>query len=210
MTTVEAIAREAFDAVAAEITDAVHDCTVTDGATEYEGRAVVAKESPSAEFPKFTPSASASMIVLEGLAGSPADGWELTIGAVDWLVIRVVDIVQAGGLYTVQAVKTADMWNASVSIQSKTRTADGMGGFAVSWSNPSAVDCYLEGIGGAERWQAMRVAPGNRWRCIIAYQAGVSAGQRAVIGSNVYNIEAAVDMGGRGVWLEMTLGEGQP
>jgi head-tail adaptor len=54
----------------------------------------------------------------------------------------------------------------------------------------------------------MRVSAGNRWRCIVKYQAGVSADNRAVIGSATYNIESAVDMGGRGVWLELTISEG--
>lgn len=207
MTTVSAIALKAFNGIAAKLTGVVQDCSVTDGVTTYTGRAIFSRSQPSSEFTKYTPGSTAYKVVLEGLGGAPADGWSIAAND-DWLIIRVVDVVQAGELFTAMAVKESDLWNASVSLQSKTKTADGMGGFTEAWNSHTAVSCYLEGIGGAERWQAMRTSAGNRWRCIIAYQSGVTEAMRAVIGGKTYAIEAVQDMSGRGKWLELILTDG--
>lgn len=207
MTTVNAIALKAFNGVAAKITGVVQDCNVTDGVTTHAGRVIFSRPAPPAEVTKYTPSSTAYRAILQGLGGAPADGWTIEADA-DWLILKVVDVVQAGGVFIASAVKESDMWNASVSLQAETRTANGSGGFTRTWSNPAAVPCYLEGMGGAERWQGMRVAPGNRWRCIIAYQAGVTSAMRAVISGAQYKIESVQDMSGRGKWLELVLSEG--
>jgi len=210
MATIASIAAKALDKVALKVTDAAHSATITDGTTTSTGRAVVDKLTPSKEFSKFSAGESAQLILLEGFDTSPADGWSLTFNSRDYLVIRVQDILAAGSLFYVQAIAEADLYNVQASIQALTKTPDGMGGNTEAWSTPDAVGGYLEGLSGSEKWQAMRVSPDNRYRLIIAYQVGVTAADRVLIGSKYYGIESVMDMSGRGVWLELTPTEGAP
>lgn len=121
MTTVEAIAKAAFDAVAADITDAILDVTVTritqgaynvstgvyaETTTTQTGRAVLDTVKPVADlFPAHVRGPKDQLFIIEGITAL-REGDEITIGATDYAVAAVQDIVGAGSLfYAIAQVK---------------------------------------------------------------------------------------------------------
>lgn len=124
-TTVAAIADKAFDAVAAKITGVIQTFTITRTAqgaydasagtytttvTTDTGRALndTGSFEPNAAlrdlFPDYVAGPGETMFWLEGLDTIvPKEGDKLTIDGTDRDIIRVGDIVGAGGLYAVIA-----------------------------------------------------------------------------------------------------------
>jgi hypothetical protein len=116
MTTVAEIAREAFDAVAAEITDAIHPATLTretQGAyntttgsyatttTTQTGRVVVDTVKPVQDvFPEYVAGPGDELILIEGMT-SAKENDELTFAGLTRIVRQAQDIVAAGSLFYV-------------------------------------------------------------------------------------------------------------
>jgi hypothetical protein len=114
MTTVADIADAAFDAVADDITDAVHAATVTTTAqgaynaatgaysetdSEETGRAVFANERPVRDiFPDYQVGPGDQLLLVEGVT-SLAEGNAVTINSVEYVVRAVQDIAGAGALF---------------------------------------------------------------------------------------------------------------
>lgn len=120
MTTVAEIAADAFDGVAAEITDVILSATITksvpgpydiatgtyaEAMTDYSGRAVVATETPVTDyFPEYVVGPSDVLVFLEGFQVAPAEGDDLSLSGHDDRVIRSVgDIVGVGTFFAVVA-----------------------------------------------------------------------------------------------------------
>lgn len=119
MTTIAAIAAEAFTAVSAELTDVIKSCTVTRttqgeydaDAGEYEtttssqtGRALIDQSTPISDiFPAYVVGPKDTMIWLEGLATAPLENDTVTIGGTTRIITAVGDVVGAGGLFSVVA-----------------------------------------------------------------------------------------------------------
>lgn len=121
MTTVAAIARDAFNAVAAQITDAILDVTVTritqgaynvttgayaETTSTQTGRAVLDTVKPVQDlFPAYVRGPKDQLFLIEGIT-TLREGDELTIGATTYAVAAVQDIVGAGSLfYAIAQVK---------------------------------------------------------------------------------------------------------
>lgn len=118
MTTVAAIAREAFDAVAAEITDAVHAATLTrtirgtynattgvyaTTVATQTGRAVVDTTTPARDiFPEYVVGAGEELILVEGMT-SAKENDALTFAGRTRVVLQAQDIAAAGRLFYVLA-----------------------------------------------------------------------------------------------------------
>lgn len=114
MTTIATIADEALDAVAADITDAVHTAVVTrvaNGAynfttgayaetpTETTGRGVLATERPIRDvFPNHIIGPKDQLWLLEGFT-SVLEGDDVAINSVDYKVAAVQNIGGAGTLF---------------------------------------------------------------------------------------------------------------
>ena len=114
-TTVTAIAGAAFDAVAAAITDAVQDVTLTkttrsdydtksgsyiEADTAITGRGVLDTVKPVRDvFPNWVTGPKDQLWLLEGLSSAPAEGDKLTVGSADYRVAAAQDIVGAGSLF---------------------------------------------------------------------------------------------------------------
>lgn len=119
MTTVAAIAAEAFDAVEDEFSDVIQACTLTrtaqgayDPATgEYDttatqatGRALVATETPITDvFPDYVAGPGDVLIYLEGLSIDPAENDSLLVGSTTRTVTKAGDIVGVGTFFAVVA-----------------------------------------------------------------------------------------------------------
>jgi len=121
MTTVAAISTEAFDAVAAAVTDAIHGVTLSyvtrgtyDPATgAYPavttpitgGRGVLDVSKPIADiFPGYVAGPSEKLILIEGITTAPKEGWTVNFNSVDYEIKRVLDIMDAGTLFYVVAI----------------------------------------------------------------------------------------------------------
>ena len=118
MVTIAEIAKEAFDAVALEITDAIHAATLTrtvDGVyntttgayetttPDQEGRAVVDTVTPKADvFPDYVVGPADELVLLEGMT-SAKENDSLVFAGRTRIVMQVQDIVAAGSLFFVIA-----------------------------------------------------------------------------------------------------------
>lgn len=214
MVDVAGISRLALNAVSSAITDAVVAATLTHASGTATGRVVVDKVKPSSEFTKFGPSQSAQLIFMEGFITAPTDGDTLTFKARDYAVIRVQDILASGTTFYVQAIPEDELFTAAISIERKSRTATGSGGFTETWAEVGTPDAYFAAESGREAYNADHMASANKFRCIIPYRAGASgepfysAKDRITYRGRIYSIDAVLDMGGRGKWLDMMLTEG--
>lgn len=97
-----------------------------------------------------------------------------------------------------------------VSIEGKTRFADGMGGFAVTWAPVagSATRAMITAAPGSEKWGFMRQVPGNTYKMVTRWFDGASAAQRVIWRGKEYGILGVVDPDGRQDWLEYRLSDG--
>ena len=107
---------------------------------------------------------------------------------------------------------TAGMLREVVSIEAKTRTADGMGGFTVAWAAVSGAPtrAMISAAPGSERWGYMRQTPGNSYKMITRHFDGATAAQRVIWKTKEYGVLGVVDPDGRGDWLEWRLSDGVP
>ncbi|QDP65866.1 MAG: hypothetical protein Unbinned7865contig1001_65 [Prokaryotic dsDNA virus sp.] len=121
--TVAQIAAKAYTAVAAKITDAIHNASLTydtQGAYDFDtgeyaltpvtatGRAVVDTVKPVADiFPDYIAGPGDELILLEGFT-SCKENYRLTISGDTWHIGRVQDIVAAGSLFYVVARRAPD------------------------------------------------------------------------------------------------------
>jgi len=121
MSTVAAISAEAFNAVSAEVTDAIHAVTLsysTQGAyiasagaygtttsTVTGARGVLDVSKPIGDiFPNYVAGPSEKLILIEGATATPKEGWGINFNSVDYVVKRVLDIMDAGTLFYVVAI----------------------------------------------------------------------------------------------------------
>ena len=111
------------------------------------------------------------------------------------------------------------MLNVKVFIEKKARTADNMGGVTEVWTeNPKwGIWAAVQNLAGTERWEAMRMHPGNLIRLLIRFR-GDSLGapfwnavdNRVKIRGRIYGILAIMDVEAQMQWLKMDLFESQP
>ena len=110
----------------------------------------------------------------------------------------------------------AGMLNRQVTIERKSVTTDGMGGNTESWAVLCTVWAFVKPLTGGEHWQASRIMPGLRYRCVVGYRCAqdsspyYSAEDRVVFDGHTYSIESVVDIDMRREWLELMLVEGKP
>lgn len=100
------------------------------------------------------------------------------------------------------------MLRTTVALQSQTRTADGAGGYALSWSTYATVQGGLKQTSGREVEQADRLSAQAGFRCVIRYRSDVAAQHRIVIDSLAYQIRAIENVEFRNRWLVLTLESG--
>ena len=124
-TTIAQIAKQAMDAVALAVTDAIKvaelsyttesDYNTTTGkfATISTtiingGRAVLDTVKPVKDaFPNYVAGPSDLLFLLEGFTTVPVEGWGLSVGEVAYDIRQVQDIALAGSLFYVVAIKAA-------------------------------------------------------------------------------------------------------
>lgn len=107
---------------------------------------------------------------------------------------------------------TAGMLREVVSIEAKTQTADGMGGFTVAWAAVSGAPtrAMVSAAPGSERWGYMRQTPGNSYKMVTRHFDASTAAQRVIWKGKEYGVLGVVDPDGRGDWLDWRLSDGVP
>lgn len=113
----------------------------------------------------------------------------------------------------------AGMLNVLASIEKEAKTPDGSGGFTVKWAeNPKGgIWVGVQNLSGTERWEAMRIHPGNLIRIVTRF-VGDSLGApfwnsvdyRIKIRGRIYGIIAIMDVEMQQQWLKMDLFESKP
>lgn len=106
---------------------------------------------------------------------------------------------------------TASKLKSLITIQRNTPTSDGEGGFVDVWAaDPEGgVWAMVRPVGGAERWFADRIQPGNRFRIIIRFRGDgngapyYSAEDRIQYNGRTYGIESAVDIDDEKRYIEI-------
>jgi head-tail adaptor len=209
MTTTTLIAKAAFDAVSSQITDAIKDATLNDGATDYEGRVVFTAEKAAGGFPMSTAKDRVNEAVLEGFGVVPSAGWTITAGGVLYFIIGTRNIVEAGGVVMARVIAEADMLWQSVTFTRNGRVSDGFGGWTDGDTTVGTTTGGIVALSGSERWASMRVEATAKWRLIVRDTGlGLLASDRVTINGRSYGISFIDDHEMRGEWLSLDLVEG--
>lgn len=202
--TVNNIARAAFDAVSAQITDAIQSATF--GAET--GRIVFDMEKAPGGYPSPEPKDRVESAYLEGFTTWPVEGDTLTTSGKTYYIMATRDIVKAQGLYHVRLASDGNLLWKTVTLQRATKTSDGQGGYTETWADLATVEGGIAAMSGDERWASDRLEARSKWRLIIAYWGDLFATDRVVIDGTAYNISFVNDVQKRDSWTVLDLGEG--
>lgn len=109
--------------------------------------------------------------------------------------------------------------NVPISIEKKTRTSDAMGGATETWAEDpqGTIWAKVQMLTGTERWEAMRVHPGNLLRITLRFRGDSngapywsSTQHRVKIRGRTYGIMAIVDIEMAQRWISMDIFETKP
>ncbi len=202
------IAKMAYDAVSKAITDAVLTGALSDGAVTYDGRVVFGGERAPAGFPVATAKDKARPAYFEGFSVEAVPGWSLTANAVEYIVVSVRDILEAGAFQVCNVIRRDDMLWKSVTFERATLTDDGAGGQDEDWNTLATVQAGIIALSGAERWASDRVEAQSRWRLFVPFVTGLTEQDRVMIDGTEYAITFVNDVEQRAVWHVVDLSGG--
>lgn len=95
-----------------------------------------------------------------------------------------------------------------VILQAPNETADGAGGWTLTWTDVATVWAAIEPLKGAERLKAQRLEASVTHKVTIRHRDGVTAKQRLKFGTRFFNIRAVINRGERDRFLELLAEEG--
>ncbi len=208
MTTVSDIAKQAYDAVASEITDAIQDATLN-GAES--GRVVFGGETAPSGFPMATDKDKPREAYLEGFDTVAAIGDTLEANSVTYHVLAVRDIVEAGGLVVARVMSDGDMNWQTATFNRLTRISDGAGGYSETYAPVAGLDGVSVGLvamSGYETWASMRVEAQSKWQLWVKTDVEITEVDTVTIGSRTYNVTFVNDVEKRGIWQVVELDGG--
>jgi SPP1 family predicted phage head-tail adaptor len=90
-----------------------------------------------------------------------------------------------------------------IALQYQSRTADGMGGATVAWTDSATVWAAIWPVSAAETIQADKGTMTITHRIRIRYRAGVAAGWRVSWESRYFNIVSIIDPNMAHRWLDL-------
>lgn len=110
------------------------------------------------------------------------------------------------------------MLSERVTIERRTRSADGYGGYTETWqATPAGTQAVsLKPLSGSEAYRAMRIAPTATYQLLMRFRADgqgnpfYTPADRVVHRGRYYNILNVFDVEMRGQWMSMLLSEGTP
>lgn len=95
-----------------------------------------------------------------------------------------------------------------VTIQTKTRTRDAMGGYVESWTDTATLWALVRPMSGGERAQAGQQQSAADYKVVIRYRSGITPQQRLVWRGTPLNIRFIADRGPRALYLEIEAEKG--
>jgi SPP1 family predicted phage head-tail adaptor len=95
-------------------------------------------------------------------------------------------------------------------LEAKTLTPDGGGGFSESWDSYASVWAQLLPQGGSEPLEAGRTESRVSHRMLIRRRTDVSANHRVRIGARAFAILALIDEGPHALWMTLLCKENAP
>jgi head-tail adaptor len=208
MANVSKIAAQAFDMVAASISDAVHDATLNGSES---GRVVFGGETAPNGFPMAEAKEKVRQAHLEGFATVAAIGDTVEANSVTYHVLAVRDAVEAGGLVVARVLSADDMTWLTATFERLDRISDGAGGYYEDWAAISGLDGVsvgMVGMSGAEYWASMRVEAESKWQLWVKSDVGITEVDRVTVAGRTYNITFVNNVEKRGVWQVVHLDEG--
>ncbi len=205
-TTVNDIAKAAFNGVQAAITDAIQSAAF--GA--QTGRILFDQEKVSSGYPSPTPEQRVETAYLEGFSPWPVEGDTLTSSGKTYYVMATKNIVKADGLYHVAVGSSENLLWKTVLIQRSTKVSDGAGGFTETWATVATLEGGITAMSGSETWRSDRLEAISRWRLLIAYWDEIFESDRVVIDGIAYGISFVNDVQKKTDWTVLELGEGVP
>jgi SPP1 family predicted phage head-tail adaptor len=93
--------------------------------------------------------------------------------------------------------------NQRITIQSQTRTSDGMGGWTETWATLATVWAAVWPVSAREILKAGQTSMEITHRIKIRYRAGVDPSYRILFGTRYFSIMSIINVGERGEWLEL-------
>ncbi|MCP4704012.1 MAG: phage head closure protein [candidate division Zixibacteria bacterium] len=94
----------------------------------------------------------------------------------------------------------------TISIQEQTDVADGMGGFTTSWADISGMDAIPAAIwplSAKESIEAMKLELVVSHKIRIRYRSGITAKNRILFGSRVFDVVSLINNDERNISLDM-------
>lgn len=110
---------------------------------------------------------------------------------------------------------TGDL-RSKITIQRKTRVADGAGGATEAWADVATVWAKWEPLRGSEMWRAQRISPLVQIKAAIRFRGDAngapyySIADRVLYRGRYHSVVAAIDPDDRQQWIELMLTEGAP
>jgi len=101
-----------------------------------------------------------------------------------------------------KAQNIADL-NKRITLQYETKTADGMGGFDVVWTDLATVWAAVWPISANEIVQSMQTNMILSHRIRIRYRSDLTSAYRIKFGSRYFNIVSLINPNERGEWLDI-------
>ena len=95
-----------------------------------------------------------------------------------------------------------------IQLQSKTRTADGVGGATTAWATYATVWAHIRPLSGRERENAMRTEGKADYLVVLRYRSDITETHRILWRGRYLNIRFPKNMGPRTAWLEIEAEQG--
>jgi SPP1 family predicted phage head-tail adaptor len=96
-----------------------------------------------------------------------------------------------------------------ITFQTQVRTADGMGGFTLSWQDVDTVWAYVRPVSSKERLFAQRIEYQRSHEVIIRYKTGIDNSMRFVFEGRVFQIKGDLKPDERKFFLKIDAEENQ-
>lgn len=101
------------------------------------------------------------------------------------------------------AITSPSELNKRIAFQSPVNTADGMGGFTVTWTDAATVWAAIWPVSASETIQAAQATMTITHRIRIRYRSGLMAYWRISWSSRYFNIVSIIDPNMAHVWLDI-------
>ena len=90
-----------------------------------------------------------------------------------------------------------------ISVQSRTRSADGQGGFTESWATAVEIWASIEPTKAYERFQAMQTQTPITHKIKCRYNANITTAKRALFGARIFDIKQVLNIDEGNAFMEM-------